>query len=100
MRQNFKNAKVQVEVHIMIQTNSIEKRGPFFNMLSHDQIMELIRATFEIMGKVGFRVLHAEARAMLKQAGAIVKKKSGQSAGVYRNPMPQQRPQGMAALQP
>ncbi|MGD2037780.1 MAG: trimethylamine methyltransferase family protein [Desulfobacterales bacterium] len=57
----------------MIQTNSIEKRGPVFKMLSHDQIMELIRATFEIMGKVGFRVLHAEARKMLKQAGAVVK---------------------------
>jgi trimethylamine--corrinoid protein Co-methyltransferase len=57
----------------MIQTNSTEKRAPFFKMLSHDQIMELIRATFEIMGKVGFRILHAEARAMLKQAGAVVK---------------------------
>jgi trimethylamine--corrinoid protein Co-methyltransferase len=57
----------------MIQTNSTEKRGPFFRMLTDDQIQELVRAAFEVMEKAGFKVLHADARALLKKAGAVVK---------------------------
>jgi trimethylamine---corrinoid protein Co-methyltransferase len=56
----------------MIQTNSTEKKGPFFRMLTDDQIHELIRAAFEVMATVGFKVLHPDARTMLKMAGAIV----------------------------
>ena len=56
----------------MIQTNSTEKQGPYFRMLNDDQIHELIRAAFEVMAKVGFKVLHPDARTMLKKAGAIV----------------------------
>jgi len=57
----------------MIQTNATEKKGPFFRMLTDDQILELIRAAFEVMEKAGFKVLHADARALLKKAGAVVK---------------------------
>ncbi len=57
----------------MIQTNSTEKKRPFFRMLSDDQIFELIRATFEVMEKTGFKVLHSDARTMLKKAGAVLK---------------------------
>ena len=57
----------------MIQTNSTEKKRPFFRMLSDDQIFELIRAAFEVMEKAGFKVLHLDARTMLKKAGAVVK---------------------------
>ena len=42
-------------------------------MLSDDQIFELIRATFEVMEKTGFKVLHSDARTMLKKAGAVLK---------------------------
>ena len=56
-----------------IQTNSTEKKRPYFRMLTDDQIFELIRATFEVMEKVGFKVLHPDAKTMLKQAGAVVK---------------------------
>ena len=56
----------------MIQTNSTEKKKPYFRMLTDDQILELIRATFEVMEKVGFKVLHPDAKTMLKQAGAVV----------------------------
>ncbi|UCD80965.1 MAG: trimethylamine methyltransferase family protein [Desulfobacterales bacterium] len=56
----------------MIQTNSTEKQRPFFRMLTEDQVHELIRAAFEVMERVGFKVLHPDARNMLKKAGAIV----------------------------
>jgi len=56
----------------MIQTNSTQKQGPYFRMLNDDQIHELIRAAIEVMAKVGFKVLHSDARTMLKKAGAIV----------------------------
>ena len=56
----------------MIQTNSTEKRSVSFRVLSDDQIAEIKRAAFEVMSKVGFNVLHAGARKMLKQAGALV----------------------------
>jgi len=41
-------------------------------MLTDDQVFELSRAAMEILEKVGFKLLHAEARQMLKSAGAIV----------------------------
>jgi trimethylamine--corrinoid protein Co-methyltransferase len=41
--------------------------------LTDDQIWEIKQAAFDIMQNVGFRVLHACARKMLKQAGAVVK---------------------------
>ena len=56
----------------MIQTNSTEKRSVLFRVLSDDQVAEIKRAAFEVMSKVGFSVLHAGARKMLKQAGALV----------------------------
>ncbi|UCF94606.1 MAG: trimethylamine methyltransferase family protein [Desulfobacterales bacterium] len=57
----------------MIQTNSTEKKAIFFRVLSEDQILELIRSAFEIMAKVGFKVLHQGARKMLREAGGLVK---------------------------
>jgi trimethylamine--corrinoid protein Co-methyltransferase len=57
----------------MIQTNSTEKRTPYFRMLGDDQLHELIRATFSVMDKVGFKVLHPGAREMLKKVGAVVR---------------------------
>ena len=56
----------------MIQTGSINKKSVFFRVLSDDQIEDIKRAAFDIMSKVGFRVHHAGARKMLKQAGALV----------------------------
>jgi trimethylamine--corrinoid protein Co-methyltransferase len=56
----------------MIQTGATEKRSVSFRVLSDDQIAEIKRAAFEVMSKVGFNVLHAGARKMLKQAGALV----------------------------
>jgi trimethylamine--corrinoid protein Co-methyltransferase len=56
----------------MIQTGSIEKRSVSFRILTDDQIEEIRRTAFEVMAKVGFRIYHAGARKMLKQAGAVV----------------------------
>ena len=56
----------------MIQTNSVEKETISFRVLSDDQVMEIRRASFDVMFKVGFQVLHAGARKMLKQAGCVV----------------------------
>jgi trimethylamine--corrinoid protein Co-methyltransferase len=56
----------------MIVTNSTERRAPVFRMLSDDQVQELIRATFHVMDRVGFKILHPGAREMLKKAGALV----------------------------
>ena len=56
----------------MIQTGATEKRSVRFRVLSDDQIAEIKRAAFEVMSKVGFRVLHEGARKMFKQAGALV----------------------------
>ena len=56
-----------------IQTNTTIKSTPHFKLLSQDQIHELVRAAFDVMGKVGFKVLHPGARDMLKKAGAVVK---------------------------
>lgn len=57
----------------MIQTNATEKRSPHFRVLTDDQLDELVRAVFEIMAKVGFKVCHKGAREMLQKAGAMVK---------------------------
>jgi len=56
----------------MIQTNFTQKSSPFFRMLSDDQVYELVRAVFDVMDKVGFKVLHPGAREILKRAGAVV----------------------------
>jgi len=56
----------------MIQTGATEKRSVRFSVLSDDQIAEIKRAAFEVMSKVGFRILHEGARKMFKQAGALV----------------------------
>jgi len=56
----------------MLQSAAIEKQTPFLRILSEDQIYEIKRAAFDLMYTVGFRVLHPEARRMLKKAGAIV----------------------------
>lgn len=56
----------------MVQTGSVEKRSVFFRVLSDDQIEDIKRAAFDVMSKVGFRIHHAGARKMLKQAGALV----------------------------
>jgi trimethylamine--corrinoid protein Co-methyltransferase len=45
-------------------------------MLTDEQIEEIKRAAFFVMEKVGFNVLHAGARKMLRQAGAIVHNES------------------------
>lgn len=57
----------------MIQTGSIEKRSVSFQVLTHDQVEEIKRASYDVMAKVGFKVHHAGARKMLKQAGCRVK---------------------------
>ncbi|RLB17981.1 MAG: hypothetical protein DRG82_05155, partial [Deltaproteobacteria bacterium] len=57
----------------MIRTNATEIRSPHFGMLADDQLQELIRAVFEVMAKVGFKVYHKGAREMLLSAGAMVK---------------------------
>jgi trimethylamine--corrinoid protein Co-methyltransferase len=57
----------------MIQPGSMEKRSVSMKILDADQIWEIRRAAMDIMFHVGFKVLHAGARKMLKQAGAVVK---------------------------
>lgn len=56
----------------MIRTGSTHRSTPSFRLLAEDQIDELVRAVFEVMGAVGFKILHAGAREMLRQAGAAV----------------------------
>jgi trimethylamine--corrinoid protein Co-methyltransferase len=41
-------------------------------MLTDDQVYEIARAAFEILEKVGYKVLHAGVRKMLQSAGALV----------------------------
>lgn len=57
----------------MIQPGSMEKRSVSMKILDADQIWEIKRAAMDVMFHVGFKVLHAGARKMLKQAGAVVK---------------------------
>jgi trimethylamine--corrinoid protein Co-methyltransferase len=56
----------------MIQSGATQKRSVRFRVLSDDQIEQIKRASFEVMAKVGFSVLHEGARKMFKQAGALV----------------------------
>ena len=56
----------------MINTNVCLQNGLSFRVLTDDQISELVRAAVEILEKVGFKVLHAESRDLLKSAGAKV----------------------------
>ena len=57
----------------MMNSGALEKRSAQLRILSDDQVWEIQRAAFDIMQNVGFKVLHAGARKMLKQAGAVVK---------------------------
>lgn len=56
----------------MIQSSFCQNRSVSFRVLSDDQIWEIKRAAFDILEKTGAKILHAEARAMLKKAGAMV----------------------------
>lgn len=56
----------------MIQTSYTNNNSVNFRVLNDDQIEEIKRAVFYLMEKVGFKILHEEARKMLRQAGAIV----------------------------
>ncbi|MEA3232158.1 MAG: trimethylamine methyltransferase family protein [Thermodesulfobacteriota bacterium] len=56
----------------MTQSASTEKRSVSMRILADDQIWEIRQAAFEIIEKVGFKCLHADARKMLARAGAIV----------------------------
>ncbi|MCD4720514.1 MAG: trimethylamine methyltransferase family protein [Desulfobacula sp.] len=60
----------------MIQTNITSKASPRFRMLTEDQVERIKRAAFEVLEKVGFKVLHAGVRKMLRSAGAIVQGES------------------------
>ncbi len=57
---------------IMLNTNITTVGGLHFRVLSDDQIAELTRSAMEILEKVGYKILHAQARKMLKSAGAMV----------------------------
>lgn len=57
----------------MINPGSTEKRSVSMKILAEDQIWEIKRAAADVMFNVGFKVLHAGARKMLKKAGAVVK---------------------------
>jgi len=57
----------------MIQSSFKQNRSVFFRVLSDDQIWEIKRAAFDILEKTGARIMHKEARQMLKAAGATVK---------------------------
>ncbi|MFQ5575913.1 MAG: trimethylamine methyltransferase family protein [Anaerolineae bacterium] len=56
----------------MIQSSFVENRSVYFRVLSDDQIWEIKRAAFNVLETTGCQVLHAGARKLLKQAGAIV----------------------------
>nr|WP_022663978.1 trimethylamine methyltransferase family protein [Desulfospira joergensenii] len=56
----------------MINSGSTQVSRPHLKILTEDQIFEIKRAAFDIMFSVGFKVLHAGARDMLKKAGAVV----------------------------
>ena len=56
----------------MLQTNKTEKQSVRMRVLTDDQIWEIRQAAFEVIEKVGFKCLHAEARKMMESAGAIV----------------------------
>ena len=57
----------------MIDSGAVEQRQVFLRVLSDDQILEIQRAAFDILQNVGVKILHTDARKMLKQAGAQIK---------------------------
>ena len=57
----------------MLQTSRTETRSVSMQVLTDDQVWEIRQAAFEVIEKVGFNCMHAGARKMLGQAGAIVK---------------------------
>jgi trimethylamine--corrinoid protein Co-methyltransferase len=57
----------------MIQSSFNQNRSVSFRVLTDDQIWEIKRAAFDILEKTGAKVMHAEARKLLQQAGATVK---------------------------
>jgi len=57
----------------MIHSNKTESGSVWMRVLTDDQIEEIRRASFDVMAKVGFTVLHEGARKMLKKAGCRVK---------------------------
>lgn len=56
----------------MINTNVTARGSLSFRVLTDDQIFEVTKAAMEILEKVGYKVLHAGARKILKSAGAMV----------------------------
>ena len=52
----------------MINSGMLEKRSVYLRVLSDDQIWEIKRSALDVMQNVGFKVLHAGARKMLKQS--------------------------------
>lgn len=60
----------------MIQTNITSKAIPRFRLLTEDQVERIKRAAFEVLEKVGYKVLHTGVRKMLQSAGAIVQGES------------------------
>jgi len=56
----------------MMHSGSTGQAALYLRVLTEDQIEEIKRAAFDVMAGVGFTVLHAQARKMLKQAGARV----------------------------
>ena len=60
----------------MIQSNTTLKATPQFRMLTQDQVERIKRTAFNVLEKVGFKVLHPGVRKMFKSAGAIVKGES------------------------
>jgi trimethylamine--corrinoid protein Co-methyltransferase len=57
----------------MLQTDRTEKRSVRMRVLTDDQVWEIRQAAFEVIEKVGFKCLHAEARKMLDRSGAVVR---------------------------
>jgi trimethylamine--corrinoid protein Co-methyltransferase len=57
----------------MIQSLSVAKRSVFLRVLTEDQIAEIQHAALDVLQSTGCKVLHAGARQMLQEAGAVVK---------------------------
>ena len=70
----------------MIDSGAVEQRQVFLRVLSDDQILEIQRAAFDILQNVGVKILHTDARKMLKQAGAQSRTSmSGSRSTSFRN---------------
>ena len=57
----------------MIQSSYARHRSVSLRILGDDQIHEIQQAAFDILEKTGCKILHPEARRLLKQAGAKVR---------------------------